>query len=132
MDAKTITAIAIGVVIAFLIYNSYVLFPRERAYVSVSPQEFYRMMQENDVFILDVHVPEQQHLPGTDAWIPYDRIDEFKDSLPKDKNTKILVYCRSGHMSKIAASKLAQMGYRNIYDLDGGINAWKREGLPLS
>lgn len=132
MDAKTITAIAIGVVIAFLIYNSYVLFPRERAYVSVSPQEFYRMMQENDVFILDVHVPEQQHLPGTDAWIPYDRIDEFKDSLPKDKNTKILVYCRSGHMSKITASKLAQMGYRNIYDLDGGINAWKREGLPLS
>jgi len=132
MDAKTVTAIAIGIVLAFLLYNSYVLFPKERAFTSVPPSEFYKLMQEDDVFLIDVHVPEQKHLPGTDAWIPYDRIEEFKDVLPKNKETKILVYCRSGHMSKIAASKLAEMGYRNIYDLDGGIIAWEKTGLPLS
>ncbi len=130
MNSRIITAIAIGLVVAFIAYNSYMLMPRERAFESVSPQEFYRLMQNEDAFIIDVHVPEQKHLRGTDAWIPYDRIEEMKDVLPRDKNTTILVYCRSGHMSKIAASKLAQMGYRNIYDLDGGLIAWQKAGLP--
>lgn len=132
MDAKMITVLVIGAVVAFLLYNSYVLFPREKAYTSIPPEEFYRMIQEEDVFVIDVHVPEQKHIPGTDAWIPYNEIEEYSDILPKDKSTKILVYCRSGHMSKMAASKLAEMGYKNIYDLDGGINAWIKEGLPLS
>ncbi len=132
MDARVITVVAVGAVIVFLLYNSYILFPRERAFVSLSPEEFYRLIQKEDVFVVDVHVPEQEHIPGTDVWIPYNRIEEFADVLPEDKNAKILVYCRSGHMSKIAASKLAQMGYSNIYDLDGGINAWKRAGLPMS
>ncbi|WP_456371074.1 rhodanese-like domain-containing protein [Geoglobus sp.] len=132
MDAKMVTVLVIGAVVAFLLYNSYVLFPREKAYTSIPPEEFYRMIQEGDVFVIDVHIPEQKHIPGTDAWIPYNRIEEYSDVLPKDKSTKILVYCRSGHMSKMAASKLAEMGYKNIYDLDGGINAWIKKGLPLS
>ncbi len=131
MNSRIITAIAIGIVVAFIAYNSYMLFPREKAFESVSPQEFYRLMQNEDAFVIDVHVPEQKHLNGTDVWIPYDKIEEMQDLLPKDKNTPILVYCRSGHMSKIAASKLAQMGYKNIYDLDGGIIAWEKAGLPI-
>lgn len=129
MLGKIITGIAVGAVVAFLLYNSYVLFPREKAYTSLSPKEFYKLMQNENVFVIDVHTPEQKHIPRTDAWIPYDRIEEFANLLPKDKNTTILVYCRSGHMSKIAASKLAQMGYKNIYELDGGILAWQRDGL---
>ncbi len=132
MNAKIITVVIIGVIAAILLYNSYMLFPKEKAFISVSPKEFYRMIQEEDVFVIDVHVPRQKHIPGTDAWIPYDRIEEFVDRLPEDKNTKILVYCRSGYMSKIAASKLAEMGYRNIVNLDGGTVAWIREGLPMS
>jgi rhodanese-related sulfurtransferase len=58
------------------------------------------------------------------------RIEEFVNLLPKDKSITILVYCRSGHMSQIAASRLAEMGYKNIYELDGGVLAWQREGLP--
>ncbi len=130
MNGRLITTLAIGVVVAFLLYNSYVLFPREKAYTSLSPREFYRLMQDENVFVVDVHVPEQKHIPGTDAWIPYDRIEELANLLPKDKNTTILVYCRSGHMSKIAASKLAQMGYKKIYVLEGGVLAWQKEGLP--
>ena len=131
MNSRTLTAIAIVLILAFIAYNSYRLMPRERAFESVSPQEFYKLMQSGNVFLMDVHVPEQKHLKGTDAWIPYDRLEEFQGELPKDKNTTILVYCRSGHMSKIAASKLAQMGYKNIYELDGGLIAWQRAGLPV-
>jgi rhodanese-related sulfurtransferase len=131
MNSRIITAVAIGIVIAFIAYNSYMLFPREKAFESISPQEFYRLMQNENAFLIDVHVPEQKHLNGTDVWIPYDRLEEMQNLLPKDKNTLILVYCRSGHMSKIAASKLAEMGYKNIYDLDGGIIAWQKAGLPI-
>ena len=131
MNSRIITAVAIGIVIAYIAYNSYMLFPREKAFESVSPQEFYRLMQNKDAFVIDVHVPEQKHLNGTDVWIPYDKLEEMQNLLPEDKNTLILVYCRSGHMSKIAASKLAEMGYKNIYDLDGGIIAWQKAGLPI-
>ncbi|WP_290902804.1 rhodanese-like domain-containing protein [Ferroglobus sp.] len=130
MKGKFITAAIIGFFLAFLLYNSFVLFPKEKAFKSVSPEEFYKLMQNEEAFVIDVHVPEQKHLNGTDAWIPYNKIEEFADILPKDKNTPILVYCRSGQMSKIAASKLAQMGYKNIYELDGGILAWQRANLP--
>lgn len=132
MSGKVITVVVIGIVVAFLIYNSYVLFPKKKAFQSISPEDFYRMMQNEEVFVIDVHIPEQKHIPGTDAWIPYDRIDEFSNLLPEDKTTKILLYCRSGHMSKIAASKLAQMGYENIYELEGGVIAWQKAGLPYS
>lgn len=131
MNSRVITIVAIGIVIAFIAYNSYMLFPREKAFESVSPREFYKLMQNENAFVIDVHVPEQKHLNGTDVWIPYDRLEEMQNLLPQDKNTLILVYCRSGHMSKIAASKLAEMGYRNIYDLDGGIIAWQKAGLPI-
>ncbi len=123
LPENSITALAIGIVAAILLYNSYFLLPREKAFTSVSLREFYRLMQDENVFVIDVHVPEQKRTPGTDAWIPYDRIEEFANLLPKDKNTTILVYCRSGHMSKMAASKLAQASYKNIYELDGGVLA---------
>ena len=132
MNSKIITAVVILAVVGYLLYTSYILFPKKRAYQSVSPEEFYRLMQNGDVFVIDVHVPKQKHIPGTNAWIPYDRIEEYTDLLPKDKSTKILVYCRSGHMSKMAASKLAQMGYENIYELEGGVIAWQEAGLPYS
>ena len=130
MSGKILTAAILGFIAAFLIYNSIVLFPKEKAFTSLKPREFYEMMKSEDVFVIDVHVPEQKHVEGTDLWIPYDRIEEFVDLLPKDKNAKILLYCRSGFMSKIAASKLAEMGYKNLYVLEGGILAWQREGLP--
>ncbi|MBE8539626.1 rhodanese-like domain-containing protein [Geoglobus acetivorans] len=131
MNPKILVAVGIVLVAGIIIYSVLTLFAGEKEYHSVLPEEFYRMMQNEDVFVIDVHIPEQKHIPGTDAWIPYNKIESSEDLLPKDKSTKILVYCRSGFMSKIAASKLTEMGYKNVYELDGGVIAWKQAGYEI-
>ncbi|MFZ2202025.1 MAG: DUF1573 domain-containing protein [Microgenomates group bacterium] len=93
--------------------------------ILVTPQEAKSLIREKKVFLLDVHTPEQTHIPGTDAFIPYDQIAAGLPQLPQDKLTPILVYCRTGSMSKIASEELAKLGYQMIYDLDGGLNAYR-------
>lgn len=93
--------------------------------ILVTPQEAKALISEKKVFLLDVHTPEQAHIPRTDAFIPYDQIEKNLNKLPIDKNTPILVYCRSGSMSKIASGELAKLGYQMVYDLDGGLNAYR-------
>lgn len=92
---------------------------------SVSPEEFDRLAENPQAFVVDVHIPEQTHIPGTDAFIPYNEIDKNINNLPADKNTPILVYCRSGSMSREASEELISLGYRQVYDLAGGINAYR-------
>jgi rhodanese-related sulfurtransferase len=93
----------------------------------VNPSEFSKLVKDEKNFLLDVHIPEQTHIPGTDAFIPYNEISTNSDKLPQDKKTPILVYCRSGNMSQIAAQELLKMGYTNVYDLSGGTNAYKEQ-----
>lgn len=98
----------------------------------VSSQEFDGLMDNPQVFVLDVHTPEQAHIPGTDAFIPYDQIDQHVDELPVDKQTPILVYCRSGKMSAIAGKELTKLGYTQVYDLEGGTDAYKESHNQVS
>lgn len=97
----------------------------------VSPQEFAQLAQNKKAFIVDVHTPEQTHIPGTDAFIPDTEINTRVSELPTDKSTPILVYCRSGNMSAAASKEIAALGYTNIYDLDGGTNAYKEQQVSV-
>ncbi len=104
----------------------------EQPYPSVTPEELYSMLSSGeDIFLLDVHIPEQKHIPGTDAFIPYNQIKRHADLLPQDRSAKIVVYCRSGPMSFPAMNALREMGYTNVYYLEGGILAWKNAGYPV-
>lgn len=89
-------------------------------YNSITPQQFTIMQKDKDFLLIDVHIPEQDHITGTDLIIPYDAIEKYEDQLPADKNAKIVVYCRSGGMSRAAAYILAEHGYTNVYDLVWG------------
>lgn len=93
----------------------------------VNPTEFSKLVEKGDGFLVDVHIPEQTHIPGTDAFIPYNEVSSYTDQLPADKSTPILVYCRSGSMSKTASQEIADLGYTNVYDLEGGINAYREQ-----
>ena len=93
----------------------------------VSASLFSDLTKKEENFLLDVHTPEQTHIPGTDAFIPFDKIAENANQLPEDRNTPILVYCRSGSMSKQASKQIAELGYTSVYELDGGINAYKEQ-----
>ena len=98
----------------------------------VNPTEFSELIKKGDGFLVDVHIPEQTHIPGTDAFIPYNEVLSYTDQLPKDKNTPILVYCRSGSMSKTASQEIANLGYTNVYDLDGGIDVYREHNVEVA
>jgi rhodanese-related sulfurtransferase len=97
----------------------------------ISPQEFAVLAKDKNTFLIDVHTPEQTQIPGTDAFIPYDQILANKNKLPTDKSTPILIYCRSGGMSALASKEIAELGYTNVYDLDGGTDAFKEQQVSV-
>lgn len=95
------------------------------SYKNISSQEFDKILSERKVFLVDVHIPLQQHLDGTDLVVPYNKVKENLNKFPKNKNTEIIVYCRSGRMSTEAAQTLTQAGYAHVYNLVGGLNAYR-------
>ncbi|MDP4030651.1 MAG: DUF1573 domain-containing protein [Candidatus Beckwithbacteria bacterium] len=120
-----------AVVVAAAIF---VLLPKQPlAYKDLSVAEFDKALKA-DPFVVDVHTPEQTHLEGTDAFIPYDQIDSHLNDLPADKNAEIILYCRSGSMSSQAAQVLIDQGYTNVKHLAGGIQAWREQhqGIKLT
>lgn len=80
--------------------------------------------------LINVHIPYEDHIEGTDAFIAFDSILDSPD-LPTDKTAPLALYCRSGNMSAQASATLVDAGYTNIIDLDGGMNAWEQSGKPL-
>lgn len=96
-------------------------------YVSISMNEACEMMgKESGYIILDVRrIDEfsQGHIPGA-INVPNESIGSSEISELPDKDQLIFVYCRSGRRSKEASSKLASLGYTNIYEI-GGILDWK-------
>lgn len=100
-------------------------------YTNITSAELKQMLAGNDFFFANVHTPYEGEIEKTDAFIPYDQIENNVDQLPKDKSAKIVLYCRSGRMSKIAAEKLVAAGYTNVYNLTGGMIEWEGEEYPL-
>lgn len=97
----------------------------------ISPAELSQLMQARDVFLVDVHTPEQRHIKGTDLFVPYNEIEQYQDKFPADKNTAVYLYCRSGPMGNSAARALHALGYRNLINLEGGAEAWGKSGLAF-
>lgn len=97
----------------------------------VTAPDLNKVMQHQDIFLIDVHIPEQQHIKGTDAFIPFNAIQEHQDKLPSDKNTPIYLYCEGGPMGNAAARTLHELGYNNLSNLEGGANAWRKAGFEF-
>lgn len=97
----------------------------------ITATELNAIMQQRDIFLVDVHTPKQRHIKGTDLFIPYNEIENFKDRLPKDKNTAIYLYCEGGPMGNVAARSLHELGYVNLYNLEGGTDAWRKQGFEF-
>lgn len=104
----------------------------ESDYQQISQEEAKEMMDTQDVIILDVREQDEYdsgHIPGA-VLLPVGTIDEetAAEVIP-EKDSTVLVYCRSGNRSKTASSALAELGYTNIYEF-GGINTWPYETEP--
>ena len=98
-------------------------------YVNITAEEAKQIMDsEEGYIILDVRTQEeydQGHIPGAIV-LSHEEIKEKAEDVLTDKDQLILVYCRSGRRSKIAAEALAELGYTNIKEF-GGIIDWPYE-----
>ena len=98
-------------------------------YQKITPQEAKSIIDsEHDYIILDVRRLDEYnsgHIPNAIV-IPNEVINEQAESILKNKDQLILVYCRSGKRSKEAALKLINLGYTNVKDF-GGIIDWPYE-----
>ena len=95
-------------------------------YQKISQEKAKEMMDTQEVLILDVREQDEYdsgHIPGA-VLLPVGTIDEESAAaVIPEKDTTVLVYCRSGNRSKRAAKALAELGYTGIYEF-GGINTW--------
>ena len=102
---------------------------QEAVYMNITAQEAKEIMDTQEGYIiLDTRTQEEYdegHIPGAIV-LPYDEVLEKAEGILTDKNQLILVYCRSGRRSKLAAEDLVKLGYTNIKEF-GGIIDWPYE-----
>ena len=103
------------------------------SYKNITPVDLDTMLKNTDLILVNVHTPFAGNIADTDLSIPYDQISapENLAQLPADKNARIVLYCRSGRMSAIAAEELVSLGYTNIWNLEDGMVAWEQTGREI-
>jgi rhodanese-related sulfurtransferase len=101
------------------------------AYTNVTAPALKKMLERKDFFFVNVHIPYEGEITNTDAFIPFDKVEQQLHVLPVKKDAKIVLYCMSDRMSNIAAGTLVRLGYTNVWNLVGGMIDWRQQGYPL-
>ena len=105
----------------------------EKIFRTISPAEAMRMLQQrDDVVFLDVRTPTERargYIPGSKL-VAFNDLAMGKLDIPTDK--PILLVCAVGGRSYFAGQLLSQKGYREVYNLSGGVKKWYQSGLPLT
>ena len=104
---------------------------------AISAEEAKQMIDTGEYIVLDVRTKEEydeKHIPNS-VHISIDKNDvlPFKEEVVKkliDKDAKIIVYCKSGFRSDIAAKAMCTLGYKAVYNMTDGIDGWKYETEP--
>ncbi len=84
--------------------------------------------------LIDVRSPEEHqggYIPGTDFNIDFRDIQNRHRELQASPESHVVVYCQSGHRSNIAAETLISLGYKNVYNVEGSMNAWEEARYPI-
>lgn len=101
----------------------------------LNPNHFRsKIMEYKDEVVLDVRTPgeyESGHIKDA-LNINWNGSNFEQEVLKLDKDKPVFVYCQAGGRSAAAANKLSQMGFTQVYDLEGGIMNWTRSGMPTS
>ena len=138
MNNKTI--IFIVIFIAGLFFIGFIMIQPKTTQISeqettdfatLTSSQLAEMLLKKDFLFVNVHMPYAGEIENTDAFIPYDKLADNLAQLPKDKNAKIVLYCRSGRMSELAARELAQLGYTQVSHLSGGMIDWQKNGYEI-
>lgn len=103
------------------------------AVTDVTSAEAVEVLAEPDVTVVDVRTPAEYaagHLPGAvNIDVESGSFEQQVDQLPKDGS--YFVYCRTGNRSGVATDQMADLGFTDLYDLQGGIVDWQAAGGPV-
>ena len=94
---------------------------------TINQQDFKAMQSKPDVVVLDVRTPGEVSegiINGATMFIDYNSSDFDQQLDGLDKSKTYLVYCRSGNRSGKACHTMLDKGFKQVYNLDGGISAW--------
>ena len=100
---------------------------------TIGADEAAELAQKPEVFVLDARTPGEYadgHLMNA-VLIPHTEVQARASDLPADKDKPILCYCAAGVRSAKACKVLTALGYKKVFNLDGGINAWIDAGKPV-
>jgi rhodanese-related sulfurtransferase len=106
---------------------------RVHAAAAVSPTEAVRLMNDGAVLV-DVRSMNQfkdGHIAGARS-LPGDQIAEGAKALDKLRDKTVITCCDSGITSGAAARKLTELGFKQVYNLRGGLSAWRQDNLPVA
>ena len=96
----------------------------------MNSDELIDFIELNDAILVDVRTEDEYNSGYIENSLNIDYFsNEFSVNADKlDKNTPIILYCRSGNRSSMSANKISKLGFNEIYNLEGGILEWIKEG----
>ena len=119
--------------IFLLSLNSAIIMADNATIDSLSVQQASTLFSEKNAIIVDVRENnewQEQHVPNA-IHIPLGELSSRLTELDAYKNSAIIAQCRSGKRSLQAAETLKSAGFTKVYNLEGGLNAWQKAGLPI-
>jgi phage shock protein E len=132
MPQKVLVLLLCFVTISYAQVGETVVSTEGGSYLDLTPEAFKaRLETPGNVLLINTHIPYEGELPGTELFLPFDQVEQLKDLLPRDKTVELLLYCRSGRMSTLSAETLVKLGYTNVKNLVGGMNAWEGAGYTF-
>lgn len=106
-----------------------------QAIAGITPTEAFDWLSDSQASwqVIDVRTPQEfseGHLKNADLINFYD--PEFRTKLLEmNRHQPTIIYCRSGNRSGRALEMMRQLGFKNVYDIQGGILAWQTAGYPV-
>lgn len=96
-------------------------------------EEYAKQIIVDSIQLVDVRTPEEYHTGHIKSFINIDwQGENFEAEISKlDKSKPTYIHCRSGKRSAAAGQVMQKLGFTKVFDLKGGINAWKEEGKPV-
>ncbi|WP_413201182.1 rhodanese-like domain-containing protein [Nostoc piscinale] len=97
---------------------------------TIDAQTLQQLLKQQTVTLIDVREPSEyagEHIPNA-TLMSLSKFDPRK--VPQTQDTQVVLYCRSGNRSTMAAQKLFDAGFTEVTHLNGGMTAWKAAGYP--
>ena len=106
---------------------------RFRGFKQVGPALATQLINRENAAVVDVSATADYHSGHivNARNVPLSQLDGNSKALAKLKNKPVIVCCRTGQTSSQACAKLVKAGFESVYQLTGGVAAWKSENLPL-